>query len=58
MKYKIYEYNDETLIVIIDKNILIDDLNYLKDSLNEDYIVLLRAPNDVNENMNLIRLSD
>lgn len=58
IKYKIHEYNDETLIVLINKLISLDEVRYLKETLKDDYIVLLKSPSDVTENMNLIRLSD
>lgn len=56
--YKIYQYNDESLILMTNNKILKKDFEFLKETLNNDYLILLRSHNELSENMNLKKLGE
>lgn len=55
--YKLYEFNDETLIMIIDRVVSSSIIEQIKKYLSDDYLIILTTNKDVTNKMNLIELS-
>ncbi len=56
--YDIYQYNDETFIYNIHPIMLKDVFNQIQSNYTEFYFVLVTSPNDINKQMNLIKICD
>ena len=57
INYKIYQYNDETIIVVVNSFILNSQLEHLKNTLEDDYILLLNSNKDITNKMDLVKVS-
>lgn len=55
---QIFEYNDESCIVLIGKEVTIKEFTFLQKDCQEEYVVMLRTPTDIHSKMNLKKLSD
>ena len=58
INYKIYQYNEETIIVIINLFILNSQIEHLKNILEDDYFILLSSSKDITNKMDLKKISD
>ena len=56
--YKIYQLNDETIIIITDNVISKENIEHLKESLDDSYIVLINCGTDLNTSMDLKKISN
>lgn len=57
-KYKMYEYDEDTLIMLVESTISNKDIEKIKNLFIEDYIIILQGSNDITKNMNLQQLSN
>lgn len=55
--YKLYEFNDETTIMLMNKSIISKDVVRIRNLFNSDYVMVLRGTKEITNKMNLKQLS-
>lgn len=55
--YKLYEFNDETTIMLMNKSIISKDVVRIKNLFNSDYVMILQGTKEITNKMNLRQLS-
>lgn len=58
INYKLYEYNDESLIVLLDYILSNNEVNHLAQKLDDSYIVYVTTQNGITKSMDLNKISD